>query len=505
MTPLQAGRERAPFLSTLKLACALGLTLLAALPAAPDSGGLTPQEIAERVGDAVVLIEARSVGRLGQGSGFVLEGGTIVTCLHVIDGAERLAVVLRDGTRSEEVFVNAFDVENDLAVLVADELAEPLLRTTMPVGDATTMERGSPIVTISHPLGLEHTVTEGIVSSWREPPEEDSRDDGRQPQLVLPSIRLLQISATISPGSSGGPVLNDRAEVVGVATSGVLWGSVGLNFAVPTDALVPLLDRNEALDLVTFRERVDDARRELARPIYEDARMDYELDDAPKAGRKLERALKLFPRYVEALVLAGEIALEAGRIDVAEERFRLATEVDEYGVDGWFGLGEALRLQAIEHGSKSEFSGAEAAYSRALEFDDRHARAAYRLAEIQLVRGYHDRAEALLESALDNAPYLADAHALLGQILIESRRFDQAMESFEEALRGDPDHSMSHFGLALLHMREEIAAFNAPSPHGRSADHWREFLRLSEGKPELMEQREAALVQIREYYPFLLN
>ncbi len=479
---------------------AMPVIVRASAPAA-----LSPQEVAQQVGDAVVLIEARSNGRLAQGSGFIVEDGGVVTCLHVIDGSSSLVVVLRDGTRLEDVFVRAFDIERDLAVLVVDLPTGDTGPTTIAFGDTTVIEPGSRIITIGHPLGLKHTVTEGIVSAWREPSEQESSQEDLSSRLVLPPSRLLQISATISPGSSGGPVLNDRAEVIGVATSGVLWGSVGLNFAVPVDALFRLLEQDDAMDLETFGERVDDVRRELARPLYQNGKLAYELEDTQEAVRQLERALQLFPRYEEALLLSGTIAMDAGQVDVAEQRFKLATEVDEYNADAWYGLGEVHQQRALASGATADLSRAEAAFETALEMDDRHAKAALSLAMIQILRGSLDRAEQLLLSAIDNEPDLTEAHYTLGRVYLRTGRTDEAVGVFEQALREDPDHAMSHFGLAVLHMNFEIATLHGVAPHGRSAEHWAEFLRLSERDPALAEERAAAIFHIRQHYPSLLD
>ena len=368
------------------------------------------------------------------------------------------------------------------------------------------IEPGSRITTISHPLGLEHTVTEGLVSAWREPAEKDAPQNPSS-RILLPPSRLLQISANISPGSSGGPVLNERAEVIGVVTSGVLWGpvSVGLNFAIPIDALYPLLEQDDAMDMETFKDRVDDVRRELARPFYQDGKMAYELEETREAIRHLERALQLFPRYEDALLLSGTIAMDAGQIDVAGERFKLATEVDEYNADAWYGLGTAHQQRALTSGTTAEMSRAEAAFETALELDQRHARAALSLARIEILRGSVERAEQLLQSAIDNEPNLAEAYYTLGLLYLQTERADEAMEMLDQALRENPDHAMTHFGLAVLHMNIEMATLRGAAPHGYSARHWEEFLRLSEGDPTLTDERDTAIFHIRQYYPNLLD
>lgn len=479
------------------------------LVGAEGPAALSPKEIAERVSDAVLLIEseAEGDGAISQGTGFLVDHGVIVTCLHVIEGASSVTVGFRDGTESKDVSVRAFDVERDLAVLVVDLPISDGGTSTIAFGETTSIESGSPLLVISNPLGLEHTVTEGIVSAWREPSEDESeKARGEHPSgLGLPQVRLLQISATISPGSSGGPVLNDRAEVIGVATSGVLWGTAGLNFAVPVDELPALIDQDESMDLGSFGERVEDIRRELARPHFEDGRLAYQREEIEESARHLERALQLFPRYVDALVLYGQIAIGGGQIDEAEEVLALATEIDEYDADAWYYLGAARYLRAGASGALADMAHAESAFQAALELDGRHGKAAFYLALIRLARGEIDRAEQLLAIAIDNEPGFADAYFVQGDIFLRKDQIDEAKTAFEQALWEDDTHAMAHAGLAQVYMHLEVSMHGVHPPQGQAVEHWEEFLRLTEDDPALAEQRELALTVIRQYFPHILD
>lgn len=489
----------------------LGLIVSAAggLICAEDPEALSPKEIVERTADAVVLIEAESGGGVSQGSGFLVdEAGVIVTCLHVIDGASSLTVSLRDGTRLEDVAVRSFDVERDLAVIVVELPAGNAALVTVALGDTTTIEPGSEIIVIGNPLGLEHTVTDGIVSALREAREEpnERRAEGHPSRISLPPSRLIQISATISPGSSGGPVMNERAEVIGVATSGVLWGMAGLNFAVPVDGLRALLAQDDAMDLETFGERLDDAQRELARPYFQEGRLAHERGEIEEASYRLDRALHLFPRYEEALLLSGKIAMGQGDLDTAEQRFGVATEVDDYNADAWYLLGQVHQLKAFATGETIELAKAELAFEKALEIDYRHGKAAFGLAVVQYGKGNLDRAEQLLMIAVDSEPGFADAHYALGEIHLRRGQTSEARDAFEKALWEDDSHALSHFGMARLYMGlERTPPHGALPPYGRAAHHWEEFLRLSEDDPSLAEERDLATLIVRQHFPHLLD
>jgi S1-C subfamily serine protease len=491
--------------------CAILLIGLSALaqPTDPETIEVfTPREIVERAGPAVVMIQVESYGRTKQGSGFLVEGdGAIVTNLHVLDGASKLAVLLPDGNRIEEVAVRAFDVRRDLAVLVVDVPDGVVGLPTADFGDTSSIEPGEKVLVISNPLGLEQTVTEGIVSAWREPQEQEDDDPRDVPPagLLLPQCRLIQISADISPGSSGGPVFNDRAEVIGVATAGILHGASGLNFAVPVDELSALLAEDEAMDLATFRKRADDVRLDLARPYFDDAEIAYERGERRVAKYHLERALQLFPRYEKALLLSGRMAMEEGQTKLAEQRFTDAVVANTDSAEAWYLLGTLHHLTALDDDDAASLSRAQSAYEKALDLDPRHGHAAYGLAGIKAGQGFIDRAEELLLVAVESEPGLTDARYALGEIYLSRGQMEDAKDAFEQALWEDENHALSHYGLARLYLETDRSPLGAVSSHGAGPHHWKEFLRLSEGDPSLAQQREIAILILQQYLPHLLE
>ncbi len=159
---------------------------------------------------------------LAQGSGFVIQpDGVIVTNYHVMRGAGAAEVRFPQGKRYSSVTALAADAEHDLAILkisAQDLDTLPLAATIPPVG--------SKVIVIGAPRGLDFTVTEGIVSAKR----------------VLEGHAWIQMSAAISPGSSGGPVLDAHGNVIGVTTAYRTDGQA-LNFAVPTLYVKHLLAR----------------------------------------------------------------------------------------------------------------------------------------------------------------------------------------------------------------------------------------------------------------------
>jgi len=188
-----------------------------------DSASVAPHvlsatEIAAQSLPSVVAI--RSADSLG--SGFIVgEAGWIATNLHVIAEASELTVVMHDGTQAPVVEVLAVDRDRDLAIVRIDKTHLPVLT----VGDSTKVQVGDAVIAIGHPLGLEDTVSNGLISAVRS---------------LDPNLTLLQISAPIAPGSSGGPLIDKDGRVIGIATAVSREGQ-NLAFGVPTLYLSKLM------------------------------------------------------------------------------------------------------------------------------------------------------------------------------------------------------------------------------------------------------------------------
>ena len=187
--------------------------------------GLTPAQIAQAATSSVVLIRSPT----GLGSGFVAAAdGKIVTNFHVIEGATEASIVTSDRIEHKDIEVIALDKAHDLAVLrIKGQSLKPLA-----LADSNLARAGDHVVAIGNPLGLGGTISDGLLSAIRE----------------LPELTVLQISAPISPGSSGGPVFNDHGEVIGVSTF-LLSGGQNLNFAIPINIAKPLLTGNKGTPL----------------------------------------------------------------------------------------------------------------------------------------------------------------------------------------------------------------------------------------------------------------
>lgn len=165
----------------------------------------------------------------GVGSGFIVsEDGLILTNAHVVEGADTVQVTMKDG-RTLQGTVLGSDSVTDVAVIDVEGNDLP----TLSVSTAELLP-GEVAIAIGNPLGLDNTVTVGIVSAT-------GRTSG---QVGVPDNRteFIQTDAAINPGNSGGPLLNARGEVIGMNTA-IIRGAQGLGFAIPIDAVQRISDQ----------------------------------------------------------------------------------------------------------------------------------------------------------------------------------------------------------------------------------------------------------------------
>jgi S1-C subfamily serine protease len=192
--------------------------------------------VVDRVGAAVVKIDAihkpsSAASKLsendgdqqaehGTGSGFILSAdGQIVTNAHVVDQADKVTVTLKDG-RTFPGKVIGVDPVTDLAVIKVDGQGLPIVK----VGDSRNLAAGEWAIAIGNPLGLDNSVTLGIISATGRSSSEVGIPDRR--------VRYIQADVAINPGNSGGPLLNAQGEVIGVNTA-IRPDAQGLGFAIP--------------------------------------------------------------------------------------------------------------------------------------------------------------------------------------------------------------------------------------------------------------------------------
>lgn len=169
-------------------------------------------------------VQPRQRVERGTGSGFIINSnGQILTNAHVVDGADRVSVTLKD-RRTFEGKVLGQDPVTDVAVIQIQASNLP----TVAIGNSDRLQPGELAIAIGNPLGLDNTVTAGIISAT----ERSSSDIGVSDKRV----GFIQTDTAINPGNSGGPLLNSRGEVIGMNTA-IIQGAQGLGFAIPINTV----------------------------------------------------------------------------------------------------------------------------------------------------------------------------------------------------------------------------------------------------------------------------
>jgi tetratricopeptide (TPR) repeat protein len=445
----------------------LSLILLA------GAGPITAQDLlpdlVRRIKPSAVAIEtfdARGEKR-SRGSGFFIDTDRVVTNRHVIEGAFRAEIHSSTGTRYPVKGVLAVDAEADIAILLIE--APPNAVRPLPL-DRTSPQEGESVVVIGNPFGLEGSVTNGIVSAVRD----------------IPTFgRIIQITAPISPGSSGSPVVNMQGQVIGVATLQVTSGQ-SINFAIPSERISQL----QTGQLTSLSDLVASAgRNKRARAVqfFRDGLSFLSKDDCEKALPYFEKAVESDNNYAEAWAQAGFCneklgrhaeAIEASKKAVslrpsaesyfniglanyylkqyreASEAYRQAIRLDPYNAaDAYYALGLVYR----DWGRADDEIQA---YKQTIRLRPDYVSAYERLgARYFRIKKYSEAIEVFKQL---NGLKPADAAVpnSLGETYLEMGRMNDAVEVFRQAIRLKPDFGKAYFNLGkcLLAMGNRDAA-----------------------------------------------
>jgi Do/DeqQ family serine protease len=265
----------------------------------------------------------------GTGSGFIYSNdGLIMTNAHVVAGADTVEVVLRDGRKITGKVLGT-DPLTDVAVIRVNERNLP----TVNLGDSDSLRPGEWAIAIGNPLGLDNTVTAGIISAT-----------GRSSsQVGVPDKRVgfIQTDAAINPGNSGGPLLNQRGEVIGMNTAIIGGGAQGLGFAIPIKTAKRIAEQlmaNGKVNHPYLGIRMTTLTPELRKEITADPSSNLEVKDdrgvlvfriersspaaqgglkpgdvIKKVGGKSVETAEQVQQAVEASSVGGDLAIELSR------------------------------------------------------------------------------------------------------------------------------------------------------------------------------------------------
>ena len=364
-------------------------------------------ELVRRIKPSAVAIETFDARgeKLSRGSGFFIDVDRIVTNRHVIEGAHRAEIHSSTGTVIPVKGVLAVDAEGDIALLKIDPPV-PQVRA-LPL-DKTSPQEGESVVVIGNPLGLEGSVTNGIVSAVRD----------------IPTFgRIIQITAPISSGSSGSPVVNMQGQVIGIATLQVTGGQ-SVNFAIPSERISQL----QATTVMSLPELVAASgrnKRAKAVQFFRDGLSFLSKDDCEKALTYFEKAVESDSNYAEAWAQSGFCNEKLGRHAEALEASKKAVSLRP-SAESYFNIGLASFYL-------KQYKEAAEAYRQSIRIDPYNsADAYYALGLVYRDWGKADEEIQAYKQAIRLRPDYIDAYERLGSRYMKSKKFSEAIEIFRQ-------------------------------------------------------------------------
>jgi tetratricopeptide (TPR) repeat protein len=438
---------------------------VAVVPA--NSQDLLP-ELVRRIKPSAVAIETFDSHneKLSRGSGFFIETDRIVTNRHVIEGAYRAEIHSSTGAVYPVKGVLAVDAEGDIAVLKIDS---PTNVRPLPL-DKTSPQEGESVVVIGNPLGLEGSVTNGIVSAVRD----------------IPTFgRIIQITAPISAGSSGSPVVNMQGQVIGIATLQITGGQ-SVNFAIPSERIAQLqiAPPMSLSDLVAASGR---NKRAKAVQFFRDGLSFLSKDDCEKAIVWFDKAVESDSNYAEAWAQSGfcneKLGKHAEALDASKRAVALRPSAESYfniglasfylkqykeAVDGYrqsikldpFNSADAYYALGLVYRDWGKVDDEIQAYKQAIKLRPDYTIAYERLGSRYLRSKKFVEAVEVFRQLSTMKPGDAVAPNNMGEAFLELNKLSEAQESFRQAIRLKPDFGRAYYNLGkcLLTMGNRDAA-----------------------------------------------
>jgi len=362
---------------------------------------------------------------LGQGSGFFIdEKGDVITNAHVLQDASRATVKTTDGKEYPIKQVLAEDTEGDVirvSVDISKEAVKPLpLAAKLP-------EAGERVIVIGTPLGLDKTVSDGIVSAVRE----------------IPGFgEIVQVTAPISPGSSGSPVINMKGQVVGIATFFIVAGQ-NLNFAIPGERITRLTQEQGK----TLSEREEARAKDWlasAEGLYTMGIRYVWAEDYEKALPYFVETIKRNPEHGQAYFEIGYCLAKLGQYKEAIEAYEQAVRINPKDAD-------LLNNLCVAYGMVGRYNDAIGSCRRSVQLKSDLAETHNNLGWSYQRLGQYQEAIRSCKEAIRLKPDLASAHYNLGNAYSALKRYREAIDAYKEAVRIKFDYAEAHLDLGAAY------------------------------------------------------
>ena len=379
----------------------LGVTFLFV---ATSANGLSPQEVFEKTSQSIFIIHATDdQGKVtSQGSGVLVGKDTVVTNCHVVTGARRVSA-LRQG-RAFGASVLTADTERDLCILNVTGAGEPTIKV---VGTLET-KTGQRVYAIGAPLGLELTISEGLVSSLRQ----------------ARAGFILQTSAAISPGSSGGGLFDENGDLLGITTFQLVSGQ-NLNFAIPGEWIAEARERQ--------RQR---ERQQITLTKYREAAGLLKKENKWNALQELaERAIKVHDVF-DIWVDLGEGAYKRGNLKRARQALEHAVSLKLDNLNDYAVLGIAYVWLSEIYNKLGEPNNELAALGESILYLPDKLFFGNFWSRVTETNSY-SFAAVKFKRAVEIFPRSPDAWAYLGASYLNLKKDNEAIDAFKQSVQLD--------------------------------------------------------------------
>jgi tetratricopeptide (TPR) repeat protein len=374
----------------LKRCLILGFLVMVVYDAVWAETDLT--ELVKNIQPAVATVVAYdvngNVASLGTGF-FISKQGILVTNYHVLFGKFNAEIKTAGGENYPIKTIVAQNQTTDLLKVRVDIPAERIRWLEVSEEPPAIAQH---VVVVGSPMGLELSVSDGIVSSVREIPGAGT---------------FYQISAPISPGSSGSPVVDMKGKVVGVATFQFIQGQ-NLNFAIASQSIIELQTNQPGLSLPEWTFNQSNHKALLAE----------------------ELCRKGFSFSID------------GQDQKAIEYFKKATENDPNSTTAWYGLGYC-------YAGQNASSDAIAAYRQAIQTNPTNAFSHFHLGNYLNKLGHDDEAIEAFRRVVSINPEFEEAYFNLGLIYLKAGRLEESKEAFQNVVRINPESKTGHYNVAV--------------------------------------------------------
>ena len=428
------------------------------------ASALTTEQLAKKALAATVYLEMKnSTGTtLGFGSGFFVKPNQIATNFHVIEGAAQgTAKLVGKYARYQIEGIVATDKANDLAVLkvTADGV------TPLPLGDSDTVNIGAKVYVAGNPKGLEGTFSDGLISRRERYPK-----------------KRLQMTAPISPGSSGGPVLNSKGEVIGISVSvHRALDAQNLNFAIPSNYLKGLFAKARPAKPLS-----QNSRSISAETYWHRGNVKFTLKQYDAAIADYTAAIGLKPAYAFAYYSRGAARAKLGQYFPAISDYDMCIRLkpDEAGV--YYNRGNA-------RAKLGRYFPAISDYDMAIHLKPDHVNAYFNRGNAKAALEQYDAAIADYTVGIRLKPDEALAYIYRGLAKAELGRYFPAISDYDMAIRLKPDDANAYYnrGNAKASLEQYDAAISD----------YTQAIRLKPDDANAYYNRGNANVKLGRYFP----